>query len=185
MFYYPWSKLLTDAANGDLFVCHIVQEAKPLFDPDDQLTALRAAFHLRTTYTREIEHASDLGWYLARFGRNIDSRVLVRRMIWCVRTILIARSAEAGVPIFAPQALASSAPRSEAARLLLAERHQRKADAKIRHSFRQFLVEESHSRLWHQKWSMTEFSDHFVATSNEVALQTLEHRRNSEDSIYA
>ena len=34
MFFYPWEKLTNDAREGDLFVCHIVREAKPVFDFD-------------------------------------------------------------------------------------------------------------------------------------------------------
>ena len=54
----------------------------------------------------EIAHATDLGWYLAKFGDELNSDLQVKRSLWCIRTILIARSAERRDPIFAPQLLA-------------------------------------------------------------------------------
>lgn len=32
-FFYPWEKFAADARADELFVCHIVREAKPVFDP--------------------------------------------------------------------------------------------------------------------------------------------------------
>src|SRR5690606_5007487 len=106
MFFYGWSKLLADAADGDLFVCHIAREAKPVFDPNGLLTTLSEAFVFRNTYMPTIEQARDFGWYLARYGVTLNRRLLVKRIIWCVRTILVARSAERRQPVFASHLLA-------------------------------------------------------------------------------
>jgi hypothetical protein len=184
MFFYSWQKLQVDAAQGDLFVCHLAKEAKAVFDPNNQLAQLRAAFKLRASYAREIEQASDLGWFLTRFGRDLDSGVVARRMIWCVRTILIARSAEEGTPVFAPQDLASRT-RSRAAQELLTTRHQRKLDAMMRHRFERFLADESFASPWHLEGASTEFIKHFVATSNKVALQTIEQSDHHKQSVYS
>ena len=139
MFFYPWEKLAEDAQSGDLFVCHIVREAKPVFDPLFQLEKLRSLFRLRSSYAREIAHAGALGWLLDRHAGAFNSQVVSRRMIWCARTILIARLAERGTPEFAPAALAASAPVSAAS--LLQNRHQRRVDATMRQRFRQFLMQ--------------------------------------------
>jgi hypothetical protein len=184
MFFYPRTKLLADAAQGDLFVGHLVQEAKPFFDTNGKLVELRAAFRLRTSYAEEIGKALDFGWFLARYGGDLDSGVVARRMIWCLRTILIARSAEAGTPVFAPLALVARAT-SEAARALLVDRHRLKPDTMIRHRFRRFLVEECCSSSWHLDGSSTDFIDRFTMTSNDVALQTLRQSHDHERSTYA
>jgi len=172
MFVYAWPKLLDDAAQGDLFTCHLVREAKPIFDPGDRLRRLRAAFQPRANYTEVIQQACDLGWFLDRFGQELDSSVTARRMIWCVRTILIARSVEAGIPCFAPNALAAFS-RSSAASDLLAARHQRRVDAQLRTRFRRFLIDDCASSHWHFEAPQSAYLARFVATGNRVALQTI------------
>ena len=51
LFLYPWHMLEHDAREGDLFVCHLVCEAKPLFDPDGYLPKLKDAFRFRSDYS--------------------------------------------------------------------------------------------------------------------------------------
>ena len=66
MFFYPWEKLAADARDGDLFVCHIVHEAKPVFDPLGQLDDLRRG------------HAQFAGDLLDGAAGLIDGEVLER-----------------------------------------------------------------------------------------------------------
>lgn len=178
MFFYPWRKLQDDAREGDLFVCHIVREAKALFDPETRLDQLRSVFRLRESYRREIALATDLGWFLLRYGTDINSALVAKRMIWCARTILIARSAEAGNPIFAPHAL-SDFSGSESARELLADRHSRIPDTRMRRQFQRFLATETPSEEFHALGTQAEFVSRFVKTGNKVALQTLDQDRRS------
>src|SRR5690242_11390623 len=63
LFLYPWRTLEQDAREGDLFVCHLVHEAKALIDPDDYLPRLRGAFQFRSSYQDDVRRAADLGWY--------------------------------------------------------------------------------------------------------------------------
>ncbi len=181
-FLYAWPKLLSDAAQGDLFVCHLVREAKPIFDPGDQLGQLRAAFRLRGDYAEAIQHACDLGWFLDRYGLELNTGIVARRMIWCVRTILIAKSAQGGTPTFAPQALAAFSA-SPATPDLLAARHQRRVDAQLRTRFRRFMADECGDNFWHLNASIGDFISHFVATGNRVAVQTL--RQSEERGFYS
>jgi predicted nucleotidyltransferase len=176
-FLYPRKKLEADAASGDLFVCHLVREAKAVHDPLNQLQELRGQFRLRRSYAREIEQATDLGWFLDQHANLLNSRIVSRRMIWCVRTILIARSAERGTPIFAPAELARSTT-SQAANGLLSDRHQHRPDAIMRKRFRQFLLEEATQPNVSNDWSITEFGTFFQATGNSVGEQTV--RRGTE-----
>ena len=105
---YPIDKLLSQAADGDLFVFHLVSEAKPIYDPAGEFTRLKMAFQFRDSYDRDVARASDLGWLLSRFGDALPNAGLVnRRITWCVRSILIGRAAEQRRAIFSPAALAA------------------------------------------------------------------------------
>lgn len=172
MFFYPWEKLKADARDGDLFVCHIVREAKPVFDPLGQLDQLRAQFRLRTSYASEIAYARDLGWFLDRHAGALNSNVVVRRMVWCIRTILIARLAERGTLIFAPLELAKAAPASAAG--LLADRHQQRLDVTIRQRFRQYMMQEDAGPVLPSEATVEDYRSLFLRTGNKVGLQTIE-----------
>ena len=179
MFQYPWLRLKIDARGGDLFVCHLVREAKAIYDPDGYLLKLRKVFQLRSDYQREIAQATDLGWFLVRFGGELNSALQAKRTIWCVRTILIARSAESGDPVFAPKILANKTT-STFARELLSRRHDRGGDQAMRHSLRLFLEEETTLEPFHKHADRIAFIERFASTSNKVALQTLEQDERSQ-----
>ena len=180
LFLYPWRTLERNARNGDLFVCHLVREAKPLFDPDGYLPKLQKAFQFRSDYMAEIGHATDLGWYLARYGDELNSHLQAKRALWCIRTILIARSAECRDPVFAPQLLAEKT-QSIAGRDLLTRRHSARDNTKVRNSLRLFLEEETTSDPFNEQADRGAFIERFRTTSNEVALQTLQQEEQSQD----
>ena len=179
LFIYPWSTLENNARNGDLFVCHLVREARPLFDPDGYLPKLKEAFRFRSDYMAEIAHATNLGWYLARYGDDLNPQLQAKRALWCVRTILIARSAERRDPVFAPQLLAKET-NSIAGRDLLTRRHSLRDDAEVRHSLRLFLEEESISAPFNEQADRAAFIERFRTTSNQVALKTLQQEDDSQ-----
>lgn len=184
MFFYPWEKLASDARDGDLFVCHIVQEAKVVFDPSGQLEKLRALFRLRKSYSLEIERACDLGWFIDRHVNALASQATLRRMVWCIRTILIAQLAERGTPVFAPAALAAAAP-PEAADIIV-NRHQRGLDMNIRRRFRHFLIAQCGKAPLSSDATIDDYRDFFAETGNMVGLRTIEHsmRKPEEGDDY-
>jgi len=177
----PWRQLEQDARDGDLFVCHLVREAKALLDPNSYLPQLRGAFKYRSTYIDEISRATDFGWYLVRFGAELNSSLQAKRAVWCIRTILIARSAERRNPVFAPQRLATQT-QSAAGQSLLSNRHSRCEDAAVRRLLRQFLEAESASDYFLLHADRETFIERFAATSNKVALQTLRQEKESQAS---
>lgn len=183
MFFYPWAKLLADASAGDLFVGHLAQEARALSDPSDKLGQLKASFRLRDSYQREIEHARDLGWFISRFPQKLKPSLMTKRMIWCVRTVLIARFAEEGKLVFAPNTLAEMA-RSKAASDLLMERRRRLPDEKMQKAFRRFLLTATDRERWHREESEAYFIGKFIDTLNDVAIKTLEQNSVSASSTY-
>lgn len=179
MFLYPWRQLKLNAQRGDLFVCHLVHEAKAIFDTEGYLSSLKDEFHFRPSYKSEINRASDFGWFLARFGEELNPALQAKRALWCVRTILIARSAELREPVFAPQMLAEHT-NSEEAREILSSRHRRWDEAALRHSLRLFLEEETTPEPFHEQADRAAFVRQFIKTSNKVALQTLRQEELSQ-----
>lgn len=175
LFLYPWSILQDDARNGGLFVCHLALEAKSLFDPDDYLSSLKDAFKYRSDYSTEIAHATDLGWYLVRHGKRMDSGLLARRALWSIRTILIARGAEQREPLFAPLLLAEQT-QSIAGGELLRNRHCKRSNSEIRRSLRLFLEEETPLRSSSKLLERGDFIERFRSTSNGVAMSTLQQQ---------
>ena len=179
MFFYPWKILEDYALNGDLFVCHLTRESRPLFDPDGYLSRLKEAFMFRSDYAAEIGHATDLGWYLVRFGDDLNTRLRGKRALWCIRTILIARSAERRDPIFAPQLLAEQT-RSVAGRDLLTCRNDSQAYTDLGHRLSLFLREETAFDRFNEQADREAFIKRFLATSNNVALKTLQQEEDSK-----
>lgn len=178
LFVYSWNQLQEDARNGNLFVCHIVREAKPLIDPDSYLTKLRSNFEFQSSYQAEIDRARDLAIYLAKFGDDINPALLAKRALWCVRTILIARSAERRDPVFAPQRLAEQTV-SLAAKRLLTNRHIHRESATVREYLHSFLEAETQSEEILETADRSHFIQRFNLTSNKVALQTLRQEQLS------
>ncbi len=181
LFVYPWQQLAQDAQDGDLFVCHLVREAKPLVDPERYLAKLQKAFRFRSTYEDEIGRAADFGRYLVLFGEELNSALLSKRALWCIRTILIARSAERRDPVFAPHLLASQT-RSVAARELLSKRRRAGEGAAVRQLLRSFLDAEAPSDPAVEGADREIFRERFKATANKVALQTLRQEEDSQAS---
>jgi hypothetical protein len=93
-------------------------------------------------------------------------------VVWCGRTILIARSAERRARVFATNRLAEETG-SEAARAILLRRHDQRDGTSIRRLLRSFLKAEAPPPDDSVDQSRARFFERFVATSNKVALQTL------------
>jgi Nucleotidyltransferase domain len=171
--FYPYEDLIVRAERGDLFVCHVVKEAKVLYDNDGHFEILRSSFRLRKSYSPEVQQASDLGWFLARFGQILDDPALVtRRIAWCVRTILIARSAESGAPVFSVEALTEFSGLPSVRRLI-----RQKADSKVTSQatgdLKQFLIHRGLEDPVAHAETTEPYRVRFSETSNDIAIQTL------------
>lgn len=178
LFLYPWSRLEADARAGDLFVCHLVREAKSLIDPDGYLPKLQKAFAFKRSYRDDIERATDFAWFLVKFGDELNASLLLKRALWCIRTILIARSAERQMPVFAPERLAELTG-SAAARELLGQRRRAHSQDTVRSALHQFLQSEPTPHRPLQILARNEFVERFTASDNRVALQTLQQEEES------
>lgn len=181
LFLYPWGQLEQDARDGDLFVCHLVREAKPLIDPDNYLPRLRRVFQFRASYAAEMARATDFGWFLVNYGAELNPQLLTKRALWCVRTILIAKSAEERDPVFAPERLAERT-QSLSAQNLLRHRRSPRDDLTVRNALRQFLIDARLDDRSLEHADKAEFIERFTATTNKVALHTLRQEEDSQVS---
>ncbi|MCQ3024738.1 nucleotidyltransferase domain-containing protein [Pseudomonas tremae] len=103
---YPLAQAINRAEGGDLFFMHITLEAKAIYDPSGAFDKVRKSFVKKENYSSEISNASELGFALVAHAKNIqDYYLLNKRLAWCLRTILIARSAERGCPTFSKEGL--------------------------------------------------------------------------------
>ncbi|TAY98658.1 nucleotidyltransferase domain-containing protein [Rhizobium leguminosarum] len=179
MTYYPLSSLKSKALLGDLFIYHIVLEAKCVLDPNNVLSLLRKTFKPKESYFAETRHGGDLGWYLVHHHLSLPLGLVAKRIAWSVRTVLIARSATRGRPVFSPENLVSLSD-FEDTDILIASRHGNFSNGALRalRSFLEFekfpdpLGPEAGDVLWRR---------HFAETSNYVGIQLL--KKSSEESL--
>lgn len=181
---YPLGDLMKRAQDGDLFVCHIVREAIAIYDPLDQLALLRTHFVLRESYRQEIQNASDLGRFIVDYGHSSKLTSLVnRRIAWCIRTILIARSAELKKPVFSAAELSVRAD-SENVMRVIKNKDTDRVDPDAVRMLDQFLTEFGAARFQHGHVSYGSYIKRFSETSNTVALAFVRAEGSSEIVSY-
>ena len=181
---YPMDKLLSQAADGDLFVFHLVSEAKPIYDPAGEFIRLQAAFRFRDSYDRDVAQASDLGWLLSRFGDVLPNERLVnRRIAWCVRTILIGRAAEKRRPVFSPAALAAFSQDIAVDGLIRQKSASRPPEPDTLRCLRHFLERWGKPEPVPMAQAPDDYNQAFAMTNNHVAQGTL--KSLLEDFDYA
>ncbi|OAP38436.1 hypothetical protein AU381_22995 [Sinorhizobium glycinis] len=179
MTYYPLSTLKEKAVLGDLFVYHIVLEAKSVLDPNDVLGLLRGLFKPKASYQAEIAHGADMGWFLVHHHHSLSEGLAAKRIAWSVRTILIAKSAMRGRPVFAPGKLAAFSG-FNGTELLIATRHGSFSEETIG-ALQSFLEFEGLRDPLGPPASENVWRHHFAQTKNFVGVQLL--KRLSEQVL--
>lgn len=106
---YPFDILKSKSSSGDLFLLHLISEGRILHDTVGAFRSVCGAFEYKSTYEREILEASAIIWFLGSHARNSATRQTKKRVIWALRTILIARAAERKIPVFSSSGLAEFA----------------------------------------------------------------------------
>lgn len=171
---YPIDGLMERAAAGDLFLCHLANEARPIYDPAGELARIGAAFRYRDSYDHEVEQASDLGWFLGRFADKLPNPGLSnKRIAWCVRTILIAKSAERRSPLFAPAKLATFAEDLRVLTLIQQKSADGGPDQALLTLLREFLHRWGAPDPVPDASSAAAYEAVFLRTHNEVGRKTL------------
>jgi predicted nucleotidyltransferase len=106
---YPLNVLRAKSEEGSLFVLHLALEGKVLYDPSARFADVCKHFLYRNSYGQEIREASAAVWFLLEDPGFLQYYLGRKRLIWGLRTILIARSAEQRKPAFSSSALAKLA----------------------------------------------------------------------------
>ncbi len=184
MTYYPLANLQEKASQGDLFLYHLIREAKSVFDPNDILGLLRNRFREKKSYSAEIMHGSDMGWFLVHNHVALPESLAAKRIAWSVRTILIAKSVMSGNPTFAPEKLSAYTSFQEVTPLLAA-RHGSFSLQDIE-TLQAFLEFERLPNPLRSDASENMWRSHFLETQNYVGAQLLKiHGGNDLTSPYS
>ena len=177
--FYSLEDLRMKASEGDLFLYHVLHEGRVLYDPSHEFASLRSMFLLRSSYSQKIGHAADFAWFLVHFAEKFQSRLACRRLTWSVRSILIARSAESGRPVFSSEELALLSPMPEV-RYLIAQKDAANIELNRIKDLRRFLNYCGLSDPLPETQKPSEFEEHFIQTDNLVGLQFLKSVREAE-----
>jgi hypothetical protein len=94
MYHYPSELLLKQSQDGNLFALHIVSEGKVLHDSLGFFSGVKKAFKFKETYNDEILDASLILRFFLNRPQLVSRKSSRKRLIWAIRTILIARNAE-------------------------------------------------------------------------------------------
>jgi predicted nucleotidyltransferase len=167
------SEYLTEKArSGDLFLCHIATEAKLLYDDADNFSRIVDAFTYKASYEYEIRCATELGTFLVHYGLEFTSGLEVNRKIaWCVRTILIAKSAEVRQPVFSPTALAGFAGSQDVLQLIR-QRSDGRVSQDMLARFFDFLWQWGAPDIERGKLQSEDYYKVFSISDNKLGLQT-------------
>jgi predicted nucleotidyltransferase len=107
LYHYPALEMLKKARSGDLFILHVVTEGKCLHDTFGAFRSVKDAFQYRDSYAEVIRDASLIIRFLSVRDGLLRKKEPRKRMIWAIRTILIARAAEERNACFSSAALAA------------------------------------------------------------------------------
>jgi nucleotidyltransferase-like protein len=106
LYHYPAELLLRKSLEGDLFVLHLVREGVLLHDTLGHFRTVKKSFQFRDSYMEDVLN----GYLVIKFFESrkilLRQRVARKRLVWAIRTILIARSAEQRKPCFSSVSLA-------------------------------------------------------------------------------
>lgn len=172
---YPRDLATSRAQGGDLFILHIIQEGKALFDSSGEIERLHAEFSFKKSYETDIKLASDLAWFFLDLNSLFRNYTLInKRIAWCVRTILIAMSAEVRRPVFSSNKLREFSNSKEA--YLLIERKdssQRGTAASIGY-LSNFLAKFGRQRpIPSPTPTLQEYRTYFSGSKNSMGIKTV------------
>lgn len=175
LFHYSFDWLKHKASSGDPFVWHLVTEAIAIYDPADNLSALRQEFRFKDDYRKQITQASDVGWLISLLGDEMSAKEANRWLAWAVRTISIAHAATLQKPAFSGSALAEvlGYPDIE---VLVRQKDRKTFDDAARRLLKKFLGALGSGEPIHPLHSIDRFRSHFESTDNEVGLTILNGR---------
>ena len=106
-YHYPLPSLIKGATNGDLFVSHLVHEAKVLHDTVDIFKRVQASFRWRDSYRDERRNSKIIIRFITDRPDSLTKPAVRKRLVWAIRTLIISTAAEQKIPIFGSKDLSS------------------------------------------------------------------------------
>lgn len=172
LFHYSPEWLEAKADEGDLFLWHLVSEARPIYDPEDYLGKLKKWFRFSSDYAEQISFASDIAWMIVSSGSDLPPKIANRWLAWSVRTISIAHVAGRQKPAFSATALAEALNYSDISALVAQKDEVIFPDA-IRFVLEAFLRQFGAVRPNPSLQTLGDFEDYFLQSENEVGTSIL------------
>ena len=177
---YPEKLALQRADSGDLFILHICEEAKEIYCDGFGIESIRSAFRYKDDYMHEKLCAADLAWFLMDFSSSFRNVFLLnKRMAWCVRTILIASSAEVRNPIFSREDLASFSGEEKVGKFIMLK-DSSNLDLLIFKDIEDFLINFGFQRPKLNDLSRNAYWKRFKQNKNAMGIKTFMAMANDE-----
>lgn len=105
LYLYPEQILIEKMVSGDLFALHLVKESLPIYG-EEYLKEIYSNFKYKESYSYEINIALFIGNILINNYPSITNKLTAnKKLAWCLRTIIIAISAQDRNPIFSKKHL--------------------------------------------------------------------------------
>ncbi|EBR0355637.1 hypothetical protein DNY06_19790 [Salmonella enterica subsp. enterica serovar Javiana] len=100
LFLYPEKHISHLMKSGDLFALHLVKESVTIYG-NDVIDNLFSQFTYKNNYVDEICTARELAMSIINSYQDIkDTKIANKKLSWCVRTSIIALSANNREPVF-------------------------------------------------------------------------------------
>lgn len=105
IFLYPENLIIEKMSSGDLFSLHLVKESLPIFG-EDVLNSIFSKFKYKDNYLKEIGVALFISkLILGNYDVIVKKSLANKKLVWCLRTIIIALSAQDKTPVFSKKLL--------------------------------------------------------------------------------
>ncbi|UNK38018.1 hypothetical protein MNR02_16455 [Shinella sp. H4-D48] len=105
---YNFKDLSERSKSGDLFMIHLCLEGQALFDPKDHFELLKYQLDIKRNYFSEKKRAVAIGQLVVNEFRKSKSKPFpARRILWAIRTIIIADSVENNKFSFSTEAISN------------------------------------------------------------------------------
>lgn len=105
LYLYPEKLLIEKMETGDLFALHLAKEALPIHG-GEFLKEIFSSFKYKQDYSYEINTALFISKILIKNYTSIANKAIVnKKLAWCLRTIIIAISAQDKNPVFSKRSI--------------------------------------------------------------------------------
>lgn len=107
LYHYPAGLLSKQSKDGSLFALHLASEGKILHDTVGVFSEITRNFRYKVSYDSEVDDACLIVHFFNERVSLLRKKSARKRLVWAIRTILIARAAEIQQPRFSSSSLAA------------------------------------------------------------------------------